>query len=371
MPGATHAATFQGVPGKAQFYARIRIEDPPAIETVSHFTIAANEELLATARTGYWPKMTTRSASAPLISRITQLPGKSVRQQPRAAKKTGPTPSQIELWLKAVAAAFNDTKAEAQSNGVSIHPQLICVQDGRSNARSRALGPTANNQGSDGASWWIEKDDTPALTQLLATTSGAQVSLPNVVDLYELPGARWYRSWSPQLVLSGIGRSYKFGADGRFRADGFVDTRISGATLTNLAVASYAPVFGQDLLADPEAFNVPGLPAEVISLINEMLLLDPESSGAMAGTSSATAMRDFSIGVRATLLARDSLFAAPATQIGAILWIQFWSIPTILIRIRRSPIGNSLQAASTLLRETWKRRCLTNKSLLTSMNAPE
>jgi hypothetical protein len=106
--------------------------------------------------------------------------------------------------------------------------------------------------------------------------------MPFVGNLYDIPGPRWYRPWAPQVVLSNIGRSYKFGHNSRFRPDKKVQTRVSGNTLVSMTVSSLHLVFGSDILANPLDLNIAGVPSVVASLVRETLLLDTESAGTMA-----------------------------------------------------------------------------------------
>jgi hypothetical protein len=67
------------------------------------------------------------------------------------------------------------------------------------------------------------------MTQLLVNTAGSLVDLPDAAHIYAIPGARWYRPWSPQIVLQGAGRPYRFGEDGRFdTVNGTLLCRTSG-----------------------------------------------------------------------------------------------------------------------------------------------
>src|SRR5262249_12419638 len=134
------------------------------------------------------------------------------------------------------------------------------------------------------------------------------------------PGPRWYRPWAPQIVLSNIGRSYKFGYDTRFRADRKVQTRVSGNTLVSLAVGKQAAVLGKALVANQQGFAVPGIPADVVSLVKETLLLDTESAGVMASVAgvaanaTAAAQADYTNAIRGVWLSRDDRFSDTALK---------------------------------------------------------
>jgi hypothetical protein len=127
-----------------------------------------------------------------------------------------------------------------------------------------------------------------------------------------------------QLVLSNIGRSYKFGLDTRFRADDRVYTRVGGTTLTSMTLSQRAVVHGLDLIATPENLNVPGIPAEVASLVRETLLLDTESAGIMAllGAPNPTGVQQnlapvqaaYTSAIQGVLLARDARFKTDVLQ---------------------------------------------------------
>ncbi len=317
MVGATHAATFQSVPGKAKSYARIDVEAPgsPASPAPAFF-ISQSGELAARQATGYWPTQRQRSAAILNKSYIATIPGLPVISPP--VPPALPAVNDLTGLVSSIQAAFATAVAAAAEDGIPLDPKMVRVEDSRSNARSAALGVTTDDSGSDGAGWWIDISDPAAVTQLLTTAGGAIVSLPFVGNLYALPGPRWYRPWSPQLVLSNIGRSYKFGFDTRFRTDSKVLTRISGNTLTSMTVSNQVAVFGHDLLTAPESLNVPGLPGEVAALAKETILLDPESAAVMAANAAATQaggaqgapalQASYTNAIQGTLLAHDDRF---------------------------------------------------------------
>src|SRR5581483_8831192 len=95
MPGAAHAATFQSVPGKPTRYARIDVEAKASTAVrAPNFGIIASDMLSARGATGYWPMMQTRSASVQKASRISKIPGLTVRQPAQPAQPQGPTQAQ-------------------------------------------------------------------------------------------------------------------------------------------------------------------------------------------------------------------------------------------------------------------------------------
>ncbi len=324
MVGAAHAYTFQSVPGKAKNYARMDVEAPAtASAKEATFSNVPSVELVSRAAIGYWPALAnTRSASSIQKSRIAQFPNIPTTKPP--ALPTLPDAGQIDAFVTSVQKAFDLVVTAAAAKGITLDPRMIRIQDSRNNARSLALGATTDNSGSDAAGWWIDIQDPDAIGQLLVTTAGALVSLPSADNTYAIPGPRWYRPWAPQFVLSNIGRSYKFGLDTRFRADDRVYTRVGGTTLTSMTLSQRAVVHGLDLIATPENLNVPGIPAEVASLVRETLLLDTESAGIMAllGAPTPTGVQQnlapvqaaYTSAIQGVLLARDARFKTDVLQ---------------------------------------------------------
>jgi hypothetical protein len=109
---------------------------------------------------------------------------------------------------------------------------------------------------------------------------------PDAEDLYELPGPNWYRPWSPTIVVTGAGRSYRFGEDGRFREDGYLKCRLGGETLYGLSVGSIQAT-GQHIITNRALLlGNPGLPVETVAIVEEALLLDTESAGCIGAAAS-------------------------------------------------------------------------------------
>ena len=316
MPGAAHAATFQNVPGKSHWYARLEVQPKSSPwQLMTQFDTQVMQISPSLQATGHWPQMTMRLASnkqewmrkvyAPALT--TQPP---VVAQPQLTEANDYAP-----WRASVLQALTATINAPQMAGKAIHPTLIQVLDRRKDAQPTLIGKTAGRGGSDGAAWWVDVTDVKAMNELLLSVQGAKVILPNIDNLLELPGQRWNRPWSPHVVLYGTGRSFKAGADGRFRADGYLKTRQSGETVMGLSVGSYARVNGKDILDKPnELFSRPGLPSDVRALVHESLLLDTESAGVMAQLAlGRTATRDtlalaqkrMKSAVRGLWLARD------------------------------------------------------------------
>lgn len=316
-PGAAHAATFQSMPGKSRFYARIEVHAklPPITRNVFALSGLGSEETRVSS--GHWPATSPRSALAAPGAR-SPTPGASLRR-PSSHPPKGPTAEAIEAWAADVREAFASVKAAAAAAGTPIDPRLVHVHDHRPDAQPATLGPLAPGHGSDNAASWLDVEDRAALERLFRVVGGAVVELPRPDNLHEVPGPRWYRPWAPHVVVSGAGRSYLFGFDGRFRPDGFLDSRVAGQTLTALAVGPRPPVPCDGLLAGAAVLSVPQLPPEARALVTESLLFDPDSSGAMAaatvrtarpGSSSEEVQNVYRAGVQGMFLARDPKLAS-------------------------------------------------------------
>lgn len=314
MPGMAHAATFQNVPGKSQWYARIEIQpkDPPW-EAASAFGVEKVHVSSGYEATGHWPKMSMRSASNKQDWMLLNYPPESMVEP--VIQSDLPSANEHSTWSLAILNAFDDTAKAAAAGGKKIDPNLVNVIDRRKDAQPSTIGTAAGRGGSDGASWWIDVNDPQAIRELLRSSAGGKVVLPTIDNLFEVPGPRWNRPWSPQLVLLGTGRSFKFGDDGRFEVDGYMKTRMSGETTTGIAVGANAPVYGRDIMDNPAALlSKPGLPSEARGLINEALLLDTESAGVMANLSAGeraaskdvlAAQKQMKSAIRGLWLSRD------------------------------------------------------------------
>lgn len=295
MPGAAHAATFQNVPGKSQWYARLEIQPTSAPwQTLAQFDTQVTHISPALQATGHWFQTAMRSASnkqewmrkaySPLLT----------RQPPVVALPQLTEQADYAPWRASVTQALAATINAPQTAAKAIHPTLIQVLDRRKDAQPTLIGKVVGRGGSDGAAWWIDVTDVKAMNELLLAVQGAKVILPNVDNLLEVPGQRWHRPWSPHVILYGTGRSFKAGADGRFRLDGYLKTRQSGETVMALSIGSYPRVNGKDIIDKPqELFSRPGLPSDVRALVRESLLLDTESTSVMAQLAlGRTASRD-------------------------------------------------------------------------------
>jgi hypothetical protein len=313
LPGAAHAHTFQSVPGKAQAYARLEIFSK-GIEFLpsepQHFNLMVRPSDDGRRSSGHWPRIAKRSAQISQGPKIEMAsPGLTMQIPPRAS--AGPTDAEIDTWVNKVLATLEGVKA---ARDVDIHPRLIRVQDHRRNAQSGALGRSADGGGSDNAGWWLEikksVKDNIVLRELYRSAAGARIWLPDATNLYRLPGPNWYRPWSPQIVLLGAGRSYKYGEDSRFRDDGFVTCRFSGETLSGIRIGPQATIRGREALANAVPLTaMPSVPKEVRALVEETLLLDPDSSAVLRLQISATTRLSdavFKSAIRGLWLKRDS-----------------------------------------------------------------
>jgi hypothetical protein len=281
LPGAAHALTFQSVPGPSRYYARLDIHPKLILGEAPIFQVAPSPFAQSRVGSGHWPALQARSAaiaSAPSL----ELVDASLLAEPTPSTPQGPSEQDLLEWPAKVSAAFTSAQAGAVAAGTPIHPRLIHVQDYRKNARSAPLGPSRDDTGTDGAGWWLDVEDVVALIELLKVAYGATIHLPDADNLFEQPGPRWYRPWAPQVVLHGSNRSTKFGTGGWARADGFVNTRVSGEAAVGLAVGGLPAVYAQDAIADTGKLAVAGLPPETRSLFGESAMLDPGSAGTLA-----------------------------------------------------------------------------------------
>jgi hypothetical protein len=286
MPGAAHALTFQSVPGQATYYAQITISDPkiPLIRlSEAQFNLSTDATQVAS---GHWPATFYREAlsmTSVSTSEIARVIGIPLPAPPFQAAPSEPSADDITAWMGKVTAAFLQTKADAGSAGTPIDPNMIRVVDSRSKAKPLNLAPFMDGNGTSGSSYWVDLNDTGALTQLLIATTGASVTLPDKDHLYTQPGPRWYRPWSPKIVLTDAKRSYRFGEDGQFQADGTLRCRISGNTAYAIYSSSGTPVQANALVANPASITSAfALPSEALALLSEAVMLDPGSAASLA-----------------------------------------------------------------------------------------
>ncbi|MCV7221233.1 hypothetical protein [Mycolicibacterium elephantis] len=293
LPGAQHARTFQGVPGRSTWFARLDIY--PKLNLQNLGVALADLGGSATAPiTGNWPGLLARSAaiSAATADQLQNPIADAVLSEPPAAQPSGPSDSEIVDWIGDLREAF---AAAQQTATHPIDPRLVRVQDHRRNAAPSALGPSADGSGPAQAGWWLDLGDPNApidiaqnpghrvLAELYRAIAGARIHLPDADHLFEVPGPRWYRPWAPHLVLYGAKRQFRHGADGRFRLDGHLDTRFAGELMVGLRVGNHT-VLGNELLADSGAFSAPGVPDLVSGLVAEHALADAANAPIMART---------------------------------------------------------------------------------------
>jgi hypothetical protein len=326
MPGTAHALSFQNIPGAPQYFAQIVISDaPPAMQALSQFNLlTATTDVTAT---GHWPTMFARKMvsgasdttgiDAGLSSSIAQMAPAPLFQ----AAPPAPTPQQIADWLAQVSAAFKTAAANAAVAGTPIDPKRVRVLDTRSKAKPVRLAPSVDGGGADSSSYWIRIDDTDALTQILTDSTGASTALPDAGNLYRQPGPRWYRPWSPQIVLSDAGRGYRFGEDGRYDSKkGTLVCRTSGYTTYGIYTNTGKLVQGSTAMANSAAITgVAGLPADTQSLLYEAVVLDtgsaPALASGLAAAERAAAQTYFGAAIQGIYLERLSKFSKTATQL--------------------------------------------------------
>ena len=332
MPAAAHALTFQSIPGTPLYFAQIVISDlqpvarNPNFSIVTSATAASGVPSTADARvaTGHWPEVFVDKA-VNAASKFTVFPGPVITPAapPFQPLPPEPTDAQNADWLSKVNAAFTAVSGAAQAAGTPIDPKMIRVVDKRSKAQPLRLAPSVDGRGTDGGGYWVRIDDTDALKQILIATTGATVTLPDTAGLYSQPGPRWYRPWSPQIVLNNVGRGYRFGEDGRFDpTNGTLLCRTSGYTVFGIYSNAGALVQGSVVMANTAGItSVAGLTADAESLLYEAVLLDTSSAPAMtaplAAAQRTAAEAYFGSAIQALYLERFSSFSKTSSMFTA------------------------------------------------------
>jgi hypothetical protein len=299
MPGAAHALTFQSVPGKPFCFAQMRVYDFEfrPVDPQLPFQLLAGQNA---AVSGHWPdaflmERSSAGLAASTSARVQfpQRPPVELAAPTFAPQPWVPTDADVTAFRNNVATAMSATAAKAAAAGTPIDPGMLRVTDRRANAQPVRLGPSINGSGTDSGGYWVDTTDIDQMTQLLVNTAGATMDLPDEFHLYALPGPRWYRPWSPQIVLQNAGRAYRFGEDGRFDSvDGKLQCRTSGYTVYGVVGNSGTPVPATAVLANADAINAKaGVPADARALLGEAVLLDTGSAPALAVSAAPVAQR--------------------------------------------------------------------------------
>lgn len=293
LAGAQHARTFQSVPGRSTWYARLEIH-PKLLAAVQSFSLTDLTMGSSVMSSGHWPMLQARSSLVHVAKgkRAKPIPPSNLNEPP-PAPPAGFSDDQIVAWIVELRAKFAAARQQAAAAGTPLDARLIRVQDHRRNAQPTPQGRSVDGSGPDQAGWWIDMgvDTAPidivndplhaTLAELRRSVAGAKVHMPDAGNLFEVPGPRWYRPWAPHLVVFGARRSYRHGADGRFRADGHLLTRVAGEAMIGLRVGA-AMVLGKDLVTSTAPFNAPGIPPVVGELIQEHLLADGQNGPVMS-----------------------------------------------------------------------------------------
>jgi hypothetical protein len=306
LPGAAHARTFQGIPGKSSFYARMDIcpgtvAAPITAQAVSFAQDPPDPNTPQPPGSGQRPPWRPPPPPQPEPPAACLHMPAALRRTPGPLPQGPPSSPSYKLALEPLLANWRNevrTAHEAAVDGAGqpISDRLIYVHDFRKQAQSPGQGLTSGD-GSDESGWWLDVESDAELDQLFLLTVGANVRLPSSDYLYEQPGPRWYRPWSPQVVLLGAGRSYRFGADGSFEDDGFLRCREAPQIVTDFTINGHT-VTAQSL-ADTTALADPDLPGEARLLVEESILLDSESSALMdAPAGGPTGHNPFQLAVR-------------------------------------------------------------------------
>jgi hypothetical protein len=308
MPGAAHALTFQSLPGKPACYGQIIISDHVlnlAAAGQVQFSLASATGATVT---GHWhddfrsKALSSTSSSASQAARISGIVQPLLGTAPPQPSPADITPAQLTAW-------FQTLKASAV-----IDPTMVRVTDTRARAKAPRLAPSIDGAGSSGAGYWIDITDPAAVTQLVTDTIGAVVTPQDKDHLYKQPGPRWYRPSSPQIVLTGAHRSYRFGEDGQFEPDGTLKCRLSGHTIYGIHADTGALVRGSAVLANAQALNVSGLPGETHALLNEAVLLDTGSAPALAAAAAPASATYLEAAIQGYYLQRIANLPQPATE---------------------------------------------------------
>ena len=335
LPAALHALSFQSAPGRSRFFARIDLwstrpgrwkhHTTAVLGTLSETSSSAISSAVSEGRSaastsptrgsGHWPQIQARSSASTEMTTPEHLIPAHLQKILQTAKPWEPTEAELDEWMADVASALGAAVDEAEAAGIPIDPTVVRVHDRRRDAGASTLGLDADGRGSDGASYWLDTQDRDAMRRLLVAAHGDHVGLPEGARLHEVPGPRWYRPWSPNIVITGHGRSFRFGEDGRFEASGALRCRLGGETLVSLRTDVGGIVLARNLVESMSALSThPEMPPEARALAEEAALLDAGNASTMAklalpgATAAALAVAEdaFEDAVHALLLLRDT-----------------------------------------------------------------
>ncbi|HZN93861.1 MAG TPA: hypothetical protein VFB81_14215, partial [Myxococcales bacterium] len=284
LPNDVHALGFQGRPGKSTHYAELSIHEPAR---------RAGPDIGAVLRAGagsHWPARQRVRATAAEAVVLRKVPA-GISLRPRQPPPP-PTEAEVQAFMTSVA---NAIKAINADGGKPVHSTFLRVTDHRAKPPSYATVGAAHAP--HGRTWWVDITSAAAMRDLLVATTEAGVTLPKRSTVWKVPGPRWYRPWSPHLVLMNTGRSYRHGFDGRFDPDGYLACRMDGFTVssinTTVSDKTPDPVPGSALLGQTASLAVDGIPVVARGLLEEAMLLDPGNVADMAGTWLRNFKRDY------------------------------------------------------------------------------
>ena len=300
LPGAAHALTFQSVPGNPTGYAQMRVYDfliHPVDPNPSPSPIVLLSDVKKSV-SSYWPTgfslkkpdlALQPSQNAKIITPI-QIPPVNSTTTYAPPPPVQPSDTDVANFTQNVTNAIGSALAAAHSAGLGINTTMLRVSDLRANAQPINLGPSINGSGTDSGGYWVDTSNTDQMRQLLINTAGAPVDMPNELPVYLQPGPRWFRPWSPVILLKNTGRSYRFGEDGRFDPNnGTLECRVSGNTAYSIVDNIGTEVLASSIFDSPASItSKPGLPAESLSLLQEAAMLDIGSVPTLAASTPAS-----------------------------------------------------------------------------------
>lgn len=109
-------------------------------------------------------------------------------------------------------------------------------------------------------------------------------------------GASWYYPNSPAVVIHGLGRGFRYGNDGRFEEDGFLRCRWEEEVLTSMVL--FRGEFGScevspiRILLGRSLFQKSPIPAAILRLVDEAILMDPCNASLLFGLAYAKLKND-------------------------------------------------------------------------------
>jgi hypothetical protein len=300
LPNEVHALGFQGRHGQSSYFAEISIHAKTQLRV-------APVQPVVKATAGHWPAKARPQLATEAVAVEVRKPSVIAALGDQTTAPPEPTKDEITAFMAKLAQDIAAINADGKPE---VHTRLVRVVDHR--RKQPAFARVSAPSGPEGRTFWIDCTDRAAIKDLLILSTGAKVSPPSRATVFEVPGPRWYRPWSPHLVMTHVERSYRYGFDGRFDLHGTLVCRMNGYTLSSINTSvdgnTPDPVAGNELLGQTAALAKDGIPAITRNVLEEAMLIDPSNAKDIARAWLRNFKRDFPSATQPTATAIEKQF---------------------------------------------------------------